>query len=124
MQLFRFHTLLSVLGVSAIALCPLQAIAQSTNSPSNVVPASPDTDTSCLSGYPDGTYRGDQPVTRNEFAAGLNACLEQILRPLNQGGLATRSEFEATLQRQQELNEESRELSDALEPVPSSSDHQ
>lgn len=30
----------------------------------------------CLSGYPDGTFHGDAPLTRNEFAAALNACLE------------------------------------------------
>lgn len=29
----------------------------------------------CVSGYPDGTFRGDAAVTRNEFAAGLDACL-------------------------------------------------
>lgn len=32
----------------------------------------------CIVGYPDGTYRGDRTLTRNEFAAGLNACLTQI----------------------------------------------
>jgi hypothetical protein len=32
----------------------------------------------CIVGYPDRTYRGDRPLTRNEFAAGLNACLTQI----------------------------------------------
>ncbi|AFY38559.1 cyanobacterial porin [[Leptolyngbya] sp. PCC 7376] len=34
----------------------------------------------CLVGYPDGTFRGDRPLSRYEFAAGLNACLEQINR--------------------------------------------
>ncbi|MDY6938432.1 MAG: iron uptake porin [Cyanobacteriota bacterium] len=33
----------------------------------------------CIAGYPDGTYRGNRPTTRYEFAAGLNACLDQIL---------------------------------------------
>lgn len=33
----------------------------------------------CLSGYPDGTYRGNRALTRYEFAAGLNTCLDQIL---------------------------------------------
>ena len=33
----------------------------------------------CLSGYPDNTFRGEQPVTRYEFAAALDACLGQIL---------------------------------------------
>ncbi|MBZ8178867.1 iron uptake porin [Oscillatoria salina] len=32
----------------------------------------------CLVGYPDGTYRGNRAITRYEFAAGLNACLNQI----------------------------------------------
>lgn len=34
----------------------------------------------CLVGYPDGTFRGDRPMTRYEFAAGLNACMEQLSR--------------------------------------------
>lgn len=32
----------------------------------------------CMSGYPDGTFRGNRALTRYEFAAGLNACLERI----------------------------------------------
>ena len=32
----------------------------------------------CISGFPDGTYRGEQSVSRAEFAAGLNACLNRI----------------------------------------------
>ncbi|MCX7596792.1 MAG: iron uptake porin, partial [Fischerella sp.] len=32
----------------------------------------------CIAGYPDGTYRGDRPITRYEFAAGLNACLDRV----------------------------------------------
>ena len=35
---------------------------------------------SCLVGYPDQTFQGDRPVTRWEFAAGLNTCLQQIER--------------------------------------------
>ncbi|WP_019507416.1 iron uptake porin [Pleurocapsa sp. PCC 7319] len=34
----------------------------------------------CISGYPDQTFRGNQSLTRYEFAAGLNSCLEQIER--------------------------------------------
>ncbi len=30
----------------------------------------------CIAGYPNGTYRGNRALTRYEFAAGLNACLE------------------------------------------------
>jgi hypothetical protein len=32
----------------------------------------------CVSGYSDRTYQGEQPISRYEFAAGLNACLNQI----------------------------------------------
>ena len=34
----------------------------------------------CIAGYPDGTYRGNRALTRYEFAAGLNACLDQITK--------------------------------------------
>ncbi|MFN6482038.1 MULTISPECIES: iron uptake porin [unclassified Nostoc] len=32
----------------------------------------------CIAGYPNQTYRGNRAMTRYEFAAGLNACLERI----------------------------------------------
>ncbi|MDJ0588649.1 MAG: iron uptake porin [Pleurocapsa sp. MO_226.B13] len=34
----------------------------------------------CISGFPNQTYRGDRPLSRYEFAAGLNSCLNQIER--------------------------------------------
>jgi BMFP domain-containing protein YqiC len=34
----------------------------------------------CIAGYPDGTYRGNRALSRYEFAAGLNACLQQVER--------------------------------------------
>ncbi|MGL5807987.1 MAG: iron uptake porin, partial [Xenococcaceae cyanobacterium] len=34
----------------------------------------------CIAGYPNGTFKGKQPLNRYEFAAGLNACLQQIER--------------------------------------------
>ncbi len=34
----------------------------------------------CISGFPAQTYRGSQALTRYEFAAGLNSCLNQIER--------------------------------------------
>ncbi len=33
---------------------------------------------SCISGFPNNTYRGNQPVSRYEFAAGLNSCLNKL----------------------------------------------
>ncbi len=32
----------------------------------------------CIAGYPDRTYRGQRSLSRYEFAAGLNACLDKI----------------------------------------------
>lgn len=32
----------------------------------------------CIVGYPDQTYRGSRALTRYEFAAGLNACLDRV----------------------------------------------
>ena len=32
----------------------------------------------CVAGYPDGTYKGGQSMTRYEAAALLNACLDRI----------------------------------------------
>ncbi|MEG5041679.1 MULTISPECIES: iron uptake porin [unclassified Microcoleus] len=57
----------------------------------------------CIAGYPDGTFRGNRAMTRYEFAAGLNACLDKVTE-LIQGGsrnLATREDL-ASVQRLQE----------------------
>lgn len=50
----------------------------------------------CIAGYPDGTFRGGRSLSRYEFAAGLNACLQQMERVLADAtaGLATREDLE------------------------------
>ncbi len=54
----------------------------------------------CIAGYPDGTYRGNRAMTRYEFAAGLNACLQQIERIIQTGDKGTVSSTDlAGLQR-------------------------
>ena len=57
----------------------------------------------CIAGYPDGTFRGNRAMTRYEFAAGLNACLDRVseLIRAGTGNLATRDDL-AALQRLQE----------------------
>ena len=32
----------------------------------------------CIAGYPDQTFRGNRAITRYEFAAGLNSCMDRI----------------------------------------------
>ena len=39
----------------------------------------------CIEGYPDRTYRGNRAMTRYEFAAGLNACLDVIVQLIDGG---------------------------------------
>lgn len=57
----------------------------------------------CIAGYPDGTFRGNRAMTRYEFAAGLNACLDKVSELIRggTGNLATREDL-AALQRLQE----------------------
>ncbi len=42
----------------------------------------------CIAGYGDGTYLGNRTITRYEFAAGLNACLEKINQAMPAAGYA------------------------------------
>ncbi len=57
----------------------------------------------CIAGYPNGTYRGNRALTRYEFAAGLNACLDRVneLIATATADLVTKEDL-ATLQRLQE----------------------
>ncbi|WP_414544515.1 iron uptake porin [Nostoc sp. CCY0012] len=57
----------------------------------------------CIAGYPNATYRGNRALTRYEFAAGLNACLDRVneLIATATADAVTREDL-ATLQRLQE----------------------
>ncbi|WP_448570300.1 iron uptake porin [Trichothermofontia sp.] len=54
----------------------------------------------CIVGYPDSTFRGQRAMTRYEFAAGLNACLDRVneLIAAATADMATKEDV-ATLQR-------------------------
>ncbi|MEH1784605.1 iron uptake porin [Nostoc sp.] len=57
----------------------------------------------CIAGYPNSTYRGDRALTRYEFAAGLNACLDRVNELIATGtaDLVTKEDL-AKLQKLQE----------------------
>ncbi|QFS45755.1 iron uptake porin [Nostoc sphaeroides] len=57
----------------------------------------------CIAGYPNSTYRGNRALTRYEFAAGLNACLDRVneLIATATGDLINKQDL-ATLQKLQE----------------------
>ncbi|MBD2530768.1 carbohydrate porin [Nostoc flagelliforme FACHB-838] len=56
----------------------------------------------CIAGYPDSSYRGNRALTRYEFAAGVNACLDRVneLITTATSDLATREDL-AILQKLQ-----------------------
>ncbi|PSN20648.1 S-layer protein [filamentous cyanobacterium CCP5] len=59
----------------------------------------------CIEGYPNGTYRGSQALTRYEFAAGLNSCLD-VIAQLIQTDAVTAEEFAAVQALQEEFRNE------------------
>ncbi len=57
----------------------------------------------CIAGYPDKTYRGNRAMTRYEFAAGLNACMDRIGDLINASTAdAAKKEDLATIRKLQE----------------------
>jgi Carbohydrate-selective porin, OprB family/S-layer homology domain len=62
----------------------------------------------CIAGYPNGTFRGNRAITRYEFAAGLNACLERVqeLIVTARNNLATRQDLNIIRKLQEEFSAE------------------
>jgi hypothetical protein len=48
----------------------------------------------CIAGFPNQTYRGSKSLTRYEFAAGLNSCMNQIERLIAASGSVMREDLE------------------------------
>jgi hypothetical protein len=74
----------------------------------------------CLEGYPNKKYLGTKPLSRYEFAAGLNACLEKINDQINAAtsNLASKDDLAAIARLQDEFKDELASLRgrvDALE---------
>ena len=64
----------------------------------------------CIAGFPDRTFKGSQPLSRYEFAAGLNSCLNQIERLIASNDVG--SEDLATIERlSQQFEQELESLS-------------
>ena len=61
----------------------------------------------CIAGFPNQTYRGSQALTRYEFAAGLNSCLNQIERLIaSQGSSVGQEDIETLARLSQEFEAE------------------
>ncbi len=50
-----------------------------------------------IAGYPDNTFRGNKAMTRYEFAAALNACLERVNELVAQGTMSSVSQDELVI---------------------------
>ncbi|MBD2438817.1 S-layer homology domain-containing protein [Nostoc sp. FACHB-110] len=110
--LLPFATVTTTLAMATIIFYPSKTLSQIPNNERNTVPH-----TGCISGYPDNTYRGSRPVTRNEFAFGLNTCLNQLNQviPVNRADLATKEDLEILIKRQTQLNQQLRELNERVD---------
>ncbi|MBW4687349.1 MAG: iron uptake porin [Komarekiella atlantica HA4396-MV6] len=73
----------------------------------------------CIAGYPNGNYLGNRTISRYEFAAGLNACVQKINEIITNNQINTvNSEDLVQLQRlQAEFQGELQQLQERLEVV-------
>ncbi|MEM7590145.1 MAG: iron uptake porin [Cyanobacteria bacterium P01_A01_bin.83] len=60
----------------------------------------------CITGFPDQTYRGNRALSRYEFAAGLNSCLNQIERLIANNENVTSEDLLKLQRLQQDFAEE------------------
>ena len=60
----------------------------------------------CIAGYPDQTFQGDRTLTRWEFAAGLNACIQQIERLIAASESVIREDLEKIQRLEKEFEAE------------------
>ncbi|HIK17170.1 MAG TPA: carbohydrate porin [Leptolyngbyaceae cyanobacterium M33_DOE_097] len=73
----------------------------------------------CIAGYPDQTFRGNRSLSRYEFAAGLNACLDRITELVAAGtaDLVKKEDLVALQKLQEEFQEDLAELRGRIEPL-------
>ncbi|MEM8829139.1 MAG: iron uptake porin [Cyanobacteria bacterium P01_G01_bin.19] len=73
----------------------------------------------CISGFPNQTYRGNQPLSRYEFAAGLNSCLNQIERLIASSGSVGEEDLETLSVLAQEFEAELATVGGRLDEIES-----
>jgi hypothetical protein len=73
----------------------------------------------CIAGFPDQTYRGSQPLSRYEFAAGLNSCLNQIERLIASSESVVREDLDTINRLSQEFEAELATLGGRIDNIES-----
>jgi Carbohydrate-selective porin, OprB family/S-layer homology domain len=61
---------------------------------------------SCITGFPDQTYRGNQALSRYEFAAALNSCLNQLENAISASDIVATDDIEMLLRLMQDFQAE------------------
>ena len=74
---------------------------------------------SCISGFTNQTYRGSQPLSRYEFAAGLNSCLNQIERLIASTGSVEQEDLDTINRLEQEFEAELATISGRVDSLES-----
>jgi len=73
----------------------------------------------CIAGFPNQTYRGNQALSRYEFAAGLNSCLNQIERLVASSEAVVREDIDTISRLTQEFEAELGTLSGRVDDIES-----
>ena len=73
----------------------------------------------CISGFPNQTYRGNQALSRYEFAAGLNSCLNQIERLIASQNTVTQEDLDTVNRLAQEFEAELATLGGRVDEIES-----
>ena len=73
----------------------------------------------CIAGYPNQTYRGNQALSRYEFAAGLNSCLNQIERLVASSEAVVREDIDTISRLTQEFEAELATISGRVDSIES-----
>jgi hypothetical protein len=72
----------------------------------------------CISGYPDGTFRGESSVTRFEFAAGMDSCLNVLAGMAAEQAQERDREVQSLIQSMEQSLSDLRELESDLPELP------
>ena len=73
----------------------------------------------CIAGFPNQTYRGNQALSRYEFAAGLNSCLNQIERLIASSESVIREDLDTINRLTQEFEAELATLGGRIDNIES-----
>ena len=73
----------------------------------------------CIAGYPNQTYRGSQALSRYEFAAGLNSCLNQIERLVASSEAVVREDIDTINRLTQEFEAELATIGGRIDSIES-----